>query len=193
MGIIYRDRHKILAKIIISLSLISLIIYAILPIIEEYFKRTNYYIYSKIFVRTKETIEQGAVSEGTRAGHLPSLLEYMADTIVPKGFYPRNISFKVGNSGGATFDFPLYELFYTLGSITTCVLLIYIIRKVLQAYKNIKKEPYENFYTILYTAPCVMVLFTTLFDGGFMQHNFITPFTGLVFGLLLRKKRIVLN
>lgn len=193
VGVIYRDKHKILAKVIISISLLTLIIYATLPIIKDYFKRTSYYIYSKIFIRTQETIEQGVSSEGTRARHIPNFLEYMADTIIPKGFYPRNISFRVGNSGGATFDFPLYEIFYTIGSITTLFLIIYIVKKILLVYINIRKEPQKNFYAIFYTAPCIMVIFSTLFDGGFMQHNFITPFTGLVFGLLLRKKKAFLK
>lgn len=189
IALILIDKSKVLYKILTLITILIISGFYIIPLARDYFKETNYFIYSRIFEKTDDTLQHGIEEEGTRAEHFPNLGNYISNTLIPKGFYPRNISFKVGTGGGATFDFPMYEICYTLGSILGCIIIIILLFRILFFFRKIVETNKPDYYNnvLIFLIPSIIIFACMFFDGGFLHHNFITPFTGLTLGLLFRK------
>ena len=148
----------------------------------------NYFLWSRVFLKTRDiTTNRGL---GSRINHLDTgnFLSYIIDTIFPRGLYPRGYPFKVNSSGGSTLDFPLYEVFYIFGSLTTIIFLSIILRKIiifLFVIKNNSSKFNEIVLSIVVVLTSILMLF---FDGSILQYTFVVPFTGLFLGRIFYHK-----
>jgi 4-amino-4-deoxy-L-arabinose transferase-like glycosyltransferase len=158
-----------------------------------YFYENNYYLWSRIFLKT-EASGDNIEAEGSRTGHAFNLLDYISDTVIPRGIYPRGISFYVDGSGGSTLDFPLYEIFYVFGSITVLFFLFKFFLFIYRSLKIISNGRDESNELILVVTTCCLLVVSSFFDGSFLQYTFVTPFTGLIIGRMyfLVKNRLSL-
>lgn len=173
------------------LMIVALIFYSfnlVLNYFENILYNYNYFLWSRVFLKTRDiTTNRGL---GSRINHLDTgnFLSYIIDTIFPRGLYPRGYPFKVNSSGGSTLDFPLYEVFYIFGSLTTIIFLSIILRKIiifLFVIKNNSSKFNEIVLSIVVVLTSILMLF---FDGSILQYTFVVPFTGLFLGRIFYHK-----
>ena len=181
--LLLRDRilkNKLLIVILFSLPSAIMIF---LEHIETYLQYENYAVWSRIFLKTRDTSTNRGL--GSRVSHSNNLDNYFFDTLIPRGVYPRGVSFKVEGSIGSTLDFPLYELFYVFGSLTILFFLFFYLKLIIMGlYKSPKNPNQSDELLLMIVLFCVLVC-VSFFDGGFLQYTFVTPFTGLVLGRLI--------
>jgi hypothetical protein len=144
---------------------------------------TNDLIYNRIVEKTIESIEYGgSYGDLTRMEYIFSTPVFLVENIIPKGFLTKNPNV---SGTGLFMDFPLYELFYTFGSLTTILILIILVKKILYKIIFIKKLK-KRHNNIAYFIPLINILFLSFlfYDGGFLIWTYNTIFTGLFLGLL---------
>ena len=156
--------------------------------IENYFLMNNIYLYNRIFQKTYR-IENSNQAESSRISHFANLSDYIYDTVIPKGIYPRLVGFSVNNSGGSPLDFPLYEIFYTLGSLTTIVLILFFFKTFFINIGSLFTSNKNKDEIIMISSISILLFCASFFDGSFLQYTFVTPFTGFVLGRFFFLKR----
>lgn len=181
-----------------SLSRLQILLFITLPTllsmfigyIERYFFENNYYLWTRIFLKTERLQRTGIESEGSRGRHFDYLLDYIDYTWYPRGIYPRGKSFSVGGGGGSTLDFPLYELFHTFGSVFAICMLIFLLFRLMRAtfwvFLNSKSQRVNE--VIVICVVNIVLISCLFFDGSFLQFTFVAPLTGFFVARLLSIK-----
>ncbi|AWW32584.1 hypothetical protein DN752_21880 [Echinicola strongylocentroti] len=175
----------------LSLMFVAVVVgvfaWANISLIEQYLLENHFYLWQRVFYKTQIAMEDGG-SEGSRYEHLGLLLDYFAECIFPRGFFPRGSSFSVGDHGGSTLDFPLFELLYTFSAFGMVVFILWMVSsyvKNLMVLLSLPKGGYSE--ELMIVLSCIPVLlFATFFDGSFIQYSFVAPFSGYLFGRLFR-------
>ena len=190
--ILLRDNVKINKLFILIFIILPFLVTKFIFYIEDYFLKNNIYLWRRIFLKTQH-LEDSIASEGSRIEHPYNLINYISDTIIPKGIYPRGVSFNVANSVGSTLDFPLYEIFYVFGSLTAIVFILFFIKGIFRCVKLIFIGNKNEDEIIMICSISILLIFACFFDGSFLQYTFVTPFTGFVLGRLFFFKKKVFN
>jgi len=77
-------------------------------------------------------------------------------------------------------DYPLYELCWMFGWITTIVIMIWFFNLLLQNYRKYKR--YKD-TTSMISVNCLLVMFMLLFlEGTFLNYPYAAPITGVLIG-----------
>ena len=134
------------------------LVYNFISYVKSYFHTNNLNLWRRIFLKTQKFGGPSSPEE-SRFSHFYNLVNYVTDTIIPKGIYPRGVSFKVAGSGGSTLDFPLYEIFYVFGSLTAIIFIVFFVKRLFTSFKLI----YNNKDEIIMISSISILLFCASF------------------------------
>lgn len=162
--------------------------------IEDYLFTNHFYLWQRFFSKTRNAVESQGEGEGSRFDHFGVLLDYLADSFLPRGFYPRGTSFSVNGEGGSTLDFPFYELIYMFGAVGIILLLLFGIVSILKSVKVASLiNDMQLKIEVMIIVCCFPVIFASMFfDGSFIQYSFVAPMVGLLIGRIVYYNNIIL-
>ena len=173
-----RNLKRSVLNIIILLIIIAVLQY-ILPLISGYLYDVSYGMYHRLFGRTEIYLEGGVLSSDQhRINNISSLFDNFVDLTIPHGMVSLRTQSEEGT--GLFNDYPLYELCWMFGWITTIVIMIWFFNLLLQNYRKYKR--YKD-TTSMISVNCLLVMFMLLFlEGTFLNYPYAAPITGVLIG-----------
>lgn len=127
----------------------------------------------------------GLTGDYARLHMIASTIGRFWKMIIPHGFIAKHTSV---TGRGIYTDFPVYELFYTFGSLGTVVLLLYLLYRFIRKLREETKKAQISFDTVCAAS---IVLFPLLLgiSGTFLYFTYELPFTGIILGRVLYSRK----
>lgn len=147
--------------------------------IESYMKEEVPVLYYRVFDKTEQFISGDTNdADSGRTDNFYNFITDIDEYVLPHGFVSRDT---LNHEVGKFIDFPLSELFYTLGY-GAIVLLLWLLLMFYRVYRLSRRYNIINLKVYMSMA---IVMFSLLFlEGTFLSSSYTVPFTGYCLGQL---------